>query len=453
VSRPYSLRRRLLWGLFAALILIGTVALFDTWSEAVNTSDTASDRVLAGSVLAIAERVIVTEAGALEVDVPYVALEMLTSSAQDRVFYRVDGPEGFVTGYAELPTDPAAEDLRVFNGQFRGEPIRVAVLGRSASSGDRAIPFTVTVAETTIARTQLAQTLLLRSAARLTLLIAAAAIILWIAVAQALKPLTRLSQAISRRSPEDLSPIDADVPREVSYLVDAINSFMARLADAIEALRHFTGNASHQLRTPLSIVRTQVALARRHEEPELRDAALATADESVAQAERILAQMLVLAHVDRAAIDGLRSGISDLAAIAREEASEHVLEARASGIDLGFEGAKSAAVHGDAVLLRELVRNLIDNVIGYAGRDCEATVHIIAGETVQLVVADTGRGVPHSVASRLGQRFLRGTQTGDGAGLGLAIVEEIATLFGGTLRVSSSPGAGFVATVTFPAVN
>lgn len=214
-------------------MLIGTVALVDTWSEAVNTSDTASDRVLAGSVLAIAERVIVTEDGALEVDVPYVALEMLTSSAQDRVFYRVDGPEGFITGYADLPTDAAADVLRVFNGQFRGEPIRVAVLGRSASSGDRAIPFTVTVAETTIARTQLAQTLLLRSAARLALLIAAAALVLWIAVAQALKPLTRLSQAISSRSPEDLSAINADAPREVSYLVDAINSFMGRLANAM----------------------------------------------------------------------------------------------------------------------------------------------------------------------------------------------------------------------------
>lgn len=452
MSRPYSLRRRLLWGLFAALMLIGTVALVDTWSEAVNTSDTASDRVLAGSVLAIAERVIVTEDGALEVDVPYVALEMLTSSAQDRVFYRVDGPEGFITGYADLPTDAAADVLRVFNGQFRGEPIRVAVLGRSASSGDRAIPFTVTVAETTIARTQLAQTLLLRSAARLALLIAAAALVLWIAVAQALKPLTRLSQAISSRSPEDLSAINADAPREVSYLVDAINSFMGRLANAMEALRHFTGNASHQLRTPLSIVRTQVALARRQEGQEQRDAALATADESVAQAERILAQMLVLAHVDKAAFDGLRSGVCDLGSIAREEATEHVLLAHAAGIDLGFEGPSSASVHGDAVLLRELVRNLIDNAIAYAGSGCEATVRVIESDAVQLVVADTGRGVSPSVASQLGQRFLRGTQTGDGAGLGLAIVEEIATLFGGTLGVASSPGEGFVATVTFPRV-
>jgi two-component system, OmpR family, sensor histidine kinase TctE len=452
VSRPYSLRRRLLWVLFASLALIGAVALVDTWGEAVNTSNTASDRVLAGSVLAIAERVIVTERGALEVDVPYVALEMLTSSAQDRVFYRVDGPDGFITGYEQLPTGEASGTLQLFDAQFRGEPIRVAVLGRSASSGDRAIPFSVTVAETTIARTQLAQTLLFRSAARLALLIAAAAVILWIAVDQALKPLNRLSRAIAARSPEDLSPVDAEAPREVRYLVDAINLFMGRLAGAIQALRHFTGNASHQLRTPLSIVRTQLALARRLDVPEQRDAALATADESVAQAERILAQMLVLAHVDKAAIDGLRSGTSDLAAIAREETMEHVLTARAAGIDLGFDGPQSAMVHGDPVLLRELVRNLIDNAIAYAGADCEATVRVLAGQTIDLIVADTGRGVTEAVAARLGERFLRGTQSGEGAGLGLAIVDEIATLFSGTLRIAAPPGGGFTATVSLPSV-
>ena len=70
------------------------LALLDTWREAVKTANAVSDRVLAGSALAIAERVVVAEDGTLEVDIPYVALEMLTSAAQDRVFYRVDGPPG-----------------------------------------------------------------------------------------------------------------------------------------------------------------------------------------------------------------------------------------------------------------------------------------------------------------------------------------------------------------------
>ena len=104
MARPYSLRRRLLLWLMVALLAVAALAVVDTWREARDTANSLSDRVLAGSVLAIAERVIVTEDGTLEVDVPYVALEMLTSAAQDRVFYRVDGPDGFITGYQTLPT-------------------------------------------------------------------------------------------------------------------------------------------------------------------------------------------------------------------------------------------------------------------------------------------------------------------------------------------------------------
>ena len=145
MARPYSLRRRLLLWLMVALLAVAALAVVDTWREARDTATSLSDRVLAGSVLAIAERVIVTEDGVLEVDVPYVALEMLTSAAQDRVFYRVDGPEGFITGYQTLPTSVSATaDIAYSDASFRGEPIRVAVLRRAASSGGSAIPLTRT---------------------------------------------------------------------------------------------------------------------------------------------------------------------------------------------------------------------------------------------------------------------------------------------------------------------
>ena len=108
MAQSYSLRRRLILWLLIALLAIAGLAVADSWREARDTATTLSDRVLAGSILAIAERVIVTEDGALEVDVPYVALEMLTSAAQDRVFYRVDGPDGFITGYQNLPSVPGA---------------------------------------------------------------------------------------------------------------------------------------------------------------------------------------------------------------------------------------------------------------------------------------------------------------------------------------------------------
>ncbi len=131
MKAAYSLRRRLLFWLLISTAVIGTLALVDTYREAVETSNIVSDRVLAGSALAIAERVVVAEDGSLEVDIPYVALEMLTSAAQDRVFYRVDGPPGkFITGYQSLPVikETQRRRRRLRRRQFprRADPCRDA---------------------------------------------------------------------------------------------------------------------------------------------------------------------------------------------------------------------------------------------------------------------------------------------------------------------------------------
>lgn len=450
MGRSYSLRRRLVLWLLVALLGIASLTVADSWREAQATATAVSDRVLAGSILAIAERVIVTEDGALEVDVPYVALEMLTSAAQDRVFYRVDGPEGFITGYQNLPrVAEAGSEIAYADAQFRGDAIRVGSLKRAASSGVSAIPFTVTVAETTIARSQLAQSLLVRAALRVVLLIVAAAAIVWFAVSLSLAPLYRLRNAIAVRSSDDLSPIRQDVPREVEGLVETINSFMTRLGAALAGLRHFTGNASHQLRTPMAIVRTQLALAQRAETAAARAAALALADGAVGHAERVLAQLLVLARIDEAASDRLRLGVVDLAALARERTADHVPRAGAAGIDLGFEGEEAVTVQGDAMLLGELVTNLIDNVLAYAGRGAEATVRVVAGPPVVLEVVDTGAGVAAAALPAVLKRFGRARSDQPGAGLGLSIVAEIAALCGGSVAVTSDAGQGFRVTISF----
>ena len=133
----YSLRRRLLLGLTLAAALIGVVALADTWREAVRTSQGLSDRVLEGSALAIAERVTVDEGGGLEADIPFAALEMLASAAEDQVFYRVDAPAGqFLTGYEALAVlDPGEAGIAFADGLFGEVPIRSATLEREISTG------------------------------------------------------------------------------------------------------------------------------------------------------------------------------------------------------------------------------------------------------------------------------------------------------------------------------
>ena len=455
MTAGYSLRRRLLVWLLVPLVAIGLIALLDTYREAVRTADAVSDRVLAGSALAIAERVVVAEDGSLEVDIPYVALEMLTSAAQDRVFYRVDGPPGtFITGYENLPTisgqmrgNPSFADA-----VFRGDPIRLAALSRSASTGVDSVPFVVTVAETTIARTQLANTILLRSAVRLAILILGAAIIAWFAVTASLGPLYRLRDTIAERNPGDLHPIEQPAPNEVKGLVDAVNSFMGRLDAAIEALRHFTGNASHQLRTPLTIIRTQLALSARAGSLDEARTAAKTGDEAVAHAERVLAQLLLLAKIDETASERLKHLVPvDLTELAQGCTADRIVAARAAGIDLGFDGVEPVMIRGEPLLLAELIGNLIENAIAYAGSGAEITVRVMANEAVVLEVEDNGPGIPPDHIEAVRRRFARGGGGNKpGAGLGLPIVEEIAELFGARLELlTPDTGRGLLARVSF----
>ncbi len=453
----YSLRRRLLAWLLISTVVIGALALIDTYRDAVKTANVVSDRVLAGSALAIAERVVVAEDGSLEVDIPYVALEMLTSAAQDRVFYRVDGPPGqFITGYQNLPSvaDMNGQSAVYADAQFRGEPIRVAALERSASTGINSVPFVVTVAETTIARRQLTQAILLRSAFRLLMMILGAATIVWIAVTFSLRPLYRLGDAIAERSPDDLHPIKQSVPSEVEGLVETVNSFMVRLQSALDALRHFSGNASHQLRTPLAIIRTQLALSARATTLEEAQAAARKGDEAVAHAERILAQLLLMAKIDAAgSTEPQPLEVIDLTSLAQQITGDRVPGAGDAGVDLGFEGESKALIRAEPLLIGELLRNLIENAIAYAGKGAEVTVRVETEDSnVRLDVEDNGPGIPPENRQVVRQRFARGGRgEAPGMGLGLPIVEEIAGLFGGHLTLGEGPdGKGLKASVTFP---
>lgn len=455
----YSLRRRLLAWLLVSTAAIGAIAMIDTWDEAIDTANEVSDRVLAGSALAIAERVIVSEDGSLEVDIPYVALEMLTSAAQDRVFYRVDGPPGtFVTGYQNLPSIQRREGQAAAFGDavFRGEPIRVAALARSASTGINSVPFTVTVAETTIARQQLTHAILLRSALRILFMILGAAAIVWVAVTLSLRPLYRFSEALSERSPDDLHPITERVPNEVQGLVDTVNSFMVRLEGALDALRHFTGNAGHQLRTPLAIVRTQLTLARRSGNLGEVQQAAEKADEAVGDAERILAQLLLMARIDAASRSTAMRQL-DLVDLTRTVTAEHVPRAAEAGIDLGFEGEGEVMAVVEPILIGELVKNLVSNALLYAGAGAEVTVRVGTQQGATFVeVEDNGPGIPPERRETVLRRFERGDASGQGrpgTGLGLPIVDEIARLHGASLGLEDgSEGRGLKVRVTFPMI-
>ena len=216
-----------------------------------------------------------------------------------------------------------------------------------------------------------------------------------------------------------------------------MNSFMVRLDTALSALRNFTGNASHQLRTPLAVIRTQLTLAQRAGDAQAARSAVAKGDAALADAERILAQLLLLARVDAAAGHPMVAPL-DAHALARDLTGEMIPRAAGAGIDLGYDG-QPVVVRAEPVLLAEALKNLIDNALAYAGRGAEVTVRVARQDgTAVISVEDDGPGIAAPAMDQLTSRFTRGASAEarpGGSGLGLSIVTEIAQLFGGTLRL------------------
>jgi two-component system, OmpR family, sensor histidine kinase TctE len=462
MTAAYSLRGRLLAILLVATVLIAMVALVDIWREAQATARSLSDRVLAGAAMAIAEKVTLDENGGLDVEVPFSALEMLASPADDKVFYRVDDQAGaLLTGYPELrPAETGPSDLGFTDALIGDDAVRSATVRRALSTGSRLVGFSVTVAETNQARDALARTILWRSLLRLGALMTATMAIVWLGVTVALRPLDRIGAAMAARSPDDLEPLALPVPREALPLLNGMNSFTARLSMALGALRNFTGNASHQLRTPLSVIGTQLALARRSGSDKDRETALSESEAALARAERVLAQLLVLARLDasNAKVDDPAIDITELS---RSVVAEFIPAAVLRGCDLGHEGDSAVEIRAEPVLLGEMLRNLVDNALNHTRPGTVITVRTLSvGGRPRLTIEDNGPGMPPGVLAKWskGQRMnlqppVSNTSGGSSGrhGLGLSIVSEIAARFGAEVEISSRPAAdGTTVTVTFP---
>ncbi|WP_020593405.1 sensor histidine kinase [Kiloniella laminariae] len=453
-----SLRRRLLLWLLGALALISTLMLLDVRASAHKAANKAYDRVLLGSALAIAERVVIV-GDELEVDVPYVALEMLTSAAQDRVFYQVSGPGNtFITGYNDLPPLPGDADLSseapvFFDALYRGDKIRVGVLSRHLSSPRLSARYRVMVAETLEARNLLIREMVTGALIRQIIMILVAGIVLWIGISWGLKPLQRLEAALNRRTPHDLRPIEHEVPREVRHLIEAINDLMHRLGASLDAMQRFTSNAAHQLRTPLAAIQTQAELAIDETEPDERRKRLEHLSRSTKQTSRLVNQLLSLARAHQGKQNFLDSEI-DLNELSKEVTTGLVPQAVSLNIDLGFEGLEAACkIRGNQDLVMEALKNLLDNALRYCPPGTAVTVRLEKlDKAVLLVVEDNGAGIPEGERNRVFERFYRSPgQDDEGCGLGLPIVKEIMEQHGGQVEcVGREQGQGASFRLLFP---
>lgn len=447
-ARRYQLRSQLLrWLLIplGALCLVGALLARLTIQKAI---DAAYDKSLSAAALTISDHLRIA-GGRPEVDLPPAALEMLDTEDQDRVFYSVGyrTPERsyvFITGYDDLPRAPDAPAGKTifFDAQYRGEAVRVAAL-YTALPAEPPILAVTEVAETVGGRKALVKTILAQALAQQFFLLLLGGALVWMGVTVGLAPLRELSEEVARRTATDLQPLPlAHGPEEVSPLIAAVDQLMARVRAAIAMQQRFIADASHQLRTPLAVLRTQAESALREEDPAAVRQALAQLCDHSQATSHLASQILSLARAEPSAEGPGKEELIDLVAVAREACAALVPEALARKTDLGFADEGPAWIRGHALLVRELIGNLIDNALRYApGATVTVRVAHAPPSSILLAVEDDGPGIPREERERVFERFyrVRGT-SGDGAGLGLAIVREIARRHHAAVELTDGPG-------------
>ena len=483
---PTSKEQRSLFGeildwMLAPLLLLWPMSVALTWLVAQSIASRPFDRDLAEMARTVARQVVVVPGtpglpSAIRLRLPEVAAEVLRTDDAEKVYFQLLGARGeFVAGERNLPvpdeTAAAAQLMRFRDDEVNADAVRVAYLWLPATGLADEVPPLVQVAETLDKRSRLATEIIKGVIVPQFVVLPLAVLLVWFALARGIKPLNELQQRIRRRDANDLSPLaERDVPEEVAPLVGAINDLLGRLDQSISAQKHFLADAAHQLKTPLAGLRMQAELAQREIDAGEHDpVALKRSLQHIAHASERAAhmvnQLLAMARAEAKTLARPPEPV-DLAALARETVRDFVPKAMDKRIDLGYEGPDGVATGpgepansptgnragvmlGQPTLVRELVRNLVDNALQYTPAGGTVTARVMDdpfGQVVVLQVEDTGPGIPEAERLLVLHPFYRALGSNvDGSGLGLAIVNEIVQQHGAELSIADARPRGSAA--------
>lgn len=454
--------------MLAPLLFVWPISIAFTHYFANSVAGFPYDQALREHVRTLSRLIVLTD-GKVQLAVPAVAQLFLRSDETDTVYFHLLDDRGkLLAGDQELPLP---KDIRKagaeLSGQitfreddFRGQTLRIASLHVPLPMTEPPAWVLVEVGETTEKRSQLANKIIASVILPQFVIIPLAVVLVWFGLSQGLRPLTRLRDRIEARREADLSPIALRrVPEELRPLTEAFNAMLARLQHNVVAQQRFIADAAHQLRTPLTGLKTQAQLAMRDNDPaELRHA-LRQILLGVNRASHLVDQLLTLARAEASGHTEQLLLPIDLHALLREVVENWVPHALEKSIDLGYEPAGAVMIKGNAFLLQEMINNLLDNALRYTPRGGQVTARIVEqGDFALLEVEDNGQGIADDEALKVFDRFYRveGNDS-EGSGLGLAIVREIAevhqaaaSLRPNTRKSASDTSPGCTARIVFP---
>ena len=326
-----------------------------------------------------------------------------------------------------------------------GLPSDLSDYGEHATVGGQ--PVTIITVTSTYLRSQVDQTFARLLIIGVPFLLVLACGTVWLVVGRALRPVEQIRGAVTAITSADLSlrvpePGTGD---EIGRLARTMNDMLARLEDSAAQQRRFVADASHELRSPLTAIRTGLEVGLSHPDrapwPEIARRAVRQSQ----RLEQLIAELLVLAKADARRLAARRQPV-DLAALLAD-----LVATPAPGVSIGLSVAPGTATTGNPEDLSRMFRNLLDNAVRYARRRVLITAATGPDGTI-VEIADDGPGIPEEERDRVFGRFVRldasREQASGSAGLGLAIAREIATAHGATIVLTEAPGGGTRAVVT-----
>ena len=450
-----SLKRSFLLWLAVSLAVLIPLAAAGIYALVLTPALSSLDRALTDTTVALSY-ILETHQEQITLPISEQTDKALRADLFDETLFSVTNPSGKLLGgsaeLAALAPATASGQWQFFEHTLQGKPMRIAAYGHPCGTAEQVCA--ILVAETMGKRSAAIRAALLGAllgAAALALPLAGLALL---AIHRVLRPLQHAADEMGRLGAQQLRPIDAGrVPSEVGGFVAALNALLARLRQASEAQHAFVADAAHQLRTPWAIVRVEASELLASAHPPALQPALERLHLAAERGSRLTQQLLSLARTDGQALQARPpTERVDLRQLVANSANQWLRPALQAGQDLGFDLAP-ATVTGNAVLLDELIGNLIHNAIAYAGAGARITVRTAAaGPVIWLSVEDDGPGVLAQEREQLWLRFHRGRAAGGtGSGLGGAIVADIARLHAATATIEDTPGgAGFKVRVSFP---
>ncbi len=452
VSLNPSMRSRLLRHILPPLFLTWALGTAVAMSVAYYFTVSAFDRAMLDDAMLLSSHLQLRDQQ-LALDMSPADLNTVLYDQTEQIFFAVLSQDGqLVAGSPGLrPTNLTQQlgDSEIWYGDisYRGLEMRALVMAR-----DLPIPYRVIVAMTTASRSQLIKRLILISVAPQVLLLLALAAWLRHSISADVQPLANLEMVLRRRAASDLSPLPTEVTsavrtRDVQSLTHSIDLLLERIEQSVQAQREFTGNVAHELRTPLAGLRAAAEYGLAQTDPmcwrEQLEAVLLSQD----RANHLVDQLLALALADESG-GRLQMRPLKLGELVRELVLRYLTRADQAGVDLGAEGLDGdEEVLADATLLEGLLNNLLDNALRHGratGGRSSITIEMRSSPAgLTLSVTDNGVGIAEAQRHSLMQRWVQAGPAlvrGQGAGLGLSIVERYANLMQAQLNLAPGPG-------------